>query len=545
MENILTSQTLWETFDPNAEQLESDTIKTWQQNGVTVKNMYFTGRTFDNGQTRVFGTVCYCRSSENKPAVLVIGDFDKQVDVKLLIDLAKRGFVAMAVDLFGRKELGLYTLFSEQLDYCNSDKNVSIFEIAETAHDTKLYEFTVCCRRAITYLLTEENVSEISVLAQGSGTYVGIIALGSDSRIARGVLLFGNLYKNFPAPQQDAIFGSDDDEDLHKHIAYDAKRQMWTLGLAPQTYVSQIQVPLYIVNSANSEYVDIVETSRTFIRANADSRLLILPTGMDYLNKQYTHSVVRWLGGQQVDKPSEIKTFTDPDGDLCLSVATDKPLSKVSVWYCADNVGHARHWNKAVLSGKNGEYSAKAIMYAPKSTLLAFALFDGDIATSSCLLEQKVVAANVKKSNNIIFSGNLNQTLVPASVNGDWWDVDLQPTLDKGYLGIVGAKGKALATFAVSDKSIRINPSFTVGFDICCNVRQQLTIVAVCNFGEANDKYIQTAPVAGSGKWERLTFDKENFHRTMDGKQLSVGERVDMLLVYADNEFIINNIFLV
>lgn len=545
MENILTSQTLWENFDPEAEQLESDTIKIRQQDGVTVKQLYFTGRTLEHGQTRVFATVCYCGETVGKRAVLVIDDYAKQVNVNLLADLAQRGFVAMAVDLAGRKNLGLYTLYSQQLEYCNADCNISIFDIQDTPQNTKLYEFAVCCRRAITYLMREENVASVSVLANGTGTHVGIIVLGSDSRIERGVLLFGNLYKDFPAPRQDVILGGDDDEDLQRHLAYDEKRQMWTLGLAPQIYFSQIQVPLYIVNSANSENVDILQTSRTFARVHSDSRLLILPTGMDYLNTQYTQSAVRWLCGQQADKPPELKAHTDSDGDLYLSVATDKLGEQVSVWYCADNAGHARHWTKAELTQQDGEYIAKPIMYSPKCTLLAFALFDGEIAISTCITEQKSVTENVKKSNNLIFSGNLNQTLVPVSINGDWWNVDLKPTLDKGYLNIWGAKGKALATFAVSDNSIRINPSFTVGFDICCNVRQQLTIVAVCGFGEENDKYIQSATVAGSGKWERLTFDKENFHRTLDGKQLSVGERVDMLMVYADNEFIINNIFLV
>ena len=546
MESVLTSRTLWESFDPAAEQLDIDPIKRSEQGGIVTKQLYFTGRTLPSGaKTRVFAVLCYKKTAEGKPAVLVIGNYAHPVDMNILRDLAMRGFVAMAVDLAGKRVKGLHTVYPEEILYCNDADALSMFEIPETARETKLYEYTVSCRRAITYLLGEEGVSQVSVLTEGRGAYVGIIVLGVETRVTNGAILFGNLYRNFP------ILGNDENvldagkDELERHIAYDTRRQQWTLGLAPQTYAQQIKVPVYVVNSANSPFVDIVQTSKTMMRLNAESRLLILPTSMDYLPKRYTDGVLAWLRGYEAKPKSEIKSFRNDSGDYCISVTADHPLNKTSLWYCTDAESRAKHWTKATLAqGQNG-YVAKLNLYEKECNVAAFATFEDDVSSSTLLLTEKVAVANVIKALNIIFSGTGKQTLVPLVTDGSWWNVDLEPQLDKGYLNILGAKGRALATFAINDKSIRINQAFTVVFDVYCTVRQQIKLVAVTKFGDVNMQYSQYAQVAGNGKWEHVAFDKINFHREGDGKQLLDSEKVEMLVIYADNEFLVNNIFLV
>ncbi len=546
MESVLTSQTLWEGYDPAAEQLDIDPIKQTEKGGIVTKTLYFTGRTLSSGaKTRVFGTVCFKKSAENKPAVLVVSNYTRPIEMEVLSDLASRGFVAMSVDLAGKRAKGLHTIYPEEILYCNNDNALSMFEISETARETKLYEYTVSCRRAITYLLNEEHVSQVSVLTEGRGVYVGIIVLGVETRVKNGAILFGNLYRNFPVLSKDENVLDAGKDELERHIAYDTRRQQWTLGLAPQTYAQQIKVPVYVINSANSPFVDIVQTSKTMLRLNSDSRLLILPTSMDYIPKRYTDGVLTWLNGYEPSPRAEIKSFRNDSGDYCISVKTDKPLSQTSLWYCTDADSRAKHWTKATLTQSNDCYVAKLNLYEKECNIASFATFNGNVAESTLVLTERVSAVNVTKALNIIFSGTGKQTLVPLVDDGRWWNVDLEPQFDKGYLNILGAKGRVLATFAINDKSIRINQSFTVVFDVCCNVRQQIKLVAVTKFGDANLQYSQYVQLAGNGKWEHITFDKVNFHREGDGKQLLDSEKVEMLAIVADNEFLVNNIFLV
>lgn len=537
MDSVLNSQTLWEGFDPSDEQLDVTVLKQEDDN-VVIKSVYFTGRTLANGtKSRVYAQICYKDEAKGKPAVLVVSSYSRPICEDALKDIASRGFVAMSIDFAGRRSQGLHTLYPDELDYCNADVSRTIFEIHNTPRETKLFEYALNCRRAISYLIEEEKASSVSVLTSGKGVYVGLIVLGVDNRVKNGAILFGNLNRAYPeqTPEEQA--------NLEKSLAYDNRRQVWTLGLAPQTYASQIKVPVYVVNSSNSPYVDLAQASKMFLRINSDSRFLILPNTMDYLPSSYVSGVIHWLKGEQAPARSEIKSFFD-GGDFYLRVITSHPLERTSLWYCTNN-GAAKHWTKATLTESDNGYVAKLNLYEKECTVLAYALFDGDIAVSTTLFSEKVTAVNVKKAVNIIFSGTGNQILIPISTNGQWWNVNLQPTLSKGALGIVGAKGKALATFAVNDKSIRTSSTLTVCFDVCSPVRQQIKVTAVCKFGDINECYSQTKEIVSCGKWERFDFDRANFHSTKDLKPLPETKNIEMLIISADSEIIVNNIFLV
>ena len=545
MDNILNIQTLWEGFDLNAEPLDTVVLCETKDHSITSKRLYFTGRSFANGKSRVLGEVYSKGSCGGKPAVLVIGDYDCAMDVSILDDLAHRGFVAMSIDMAGRREEGLYTLYPEEIDYCNADAAKTMFEITKTARETKTFEYAVNCRRAISYLLDEEKVSSVSVLTISRGVYVGIIVLGVEARVKNGAILFGNIYRNFPAPKKDEIMGTEKEE-LDRHIAYDVRRQMWEVALAPQNYAFQIKAPVYVINSANSAHVDIIDTSKTFMRFNHDSRLFVLPTTLDYLPSKYVNGVVEWLKGCEAPQESEIKSFVDEKGDYCLRIVTNHPFEQTSMWYSTTIDSKSKNWIKAELKQTDNGYVAKPALYEKECNLAVFAMFEGNVTTTTPLHIEKVSANSLKKSLNVIFSGGKGgQTLVPLCSTGAMWNVDLEPKLSKGALGIVGAQGTSLATFALSENSIRTNPILTLCFDVCCKVRQRLKITGINSFGDKNEVYSQEVEILGNGKWERITIEKIDFHRVGDGRQLSETERLDVLVFSADNEFILNNIFLV
>ena len=541
--SILNIQTLWEGFDPDAEQLDTVVLK-HTQGSVDTKYLYFTGRELASGKSRVFSALYSKGACEGKSAVLVIDDYELPMDETILQDLANNGFVAMSIDQAGRYEDGLHTLYPQELEYCNHDVSHSMFEISKTARDTKLYEYAVNCRRAISYLLNVERVSSVSILTLSKGVYVGAIVLGVENRVKNGAILFGNIHRNFPSPTKDEVM-STEKEELDRHVAYDLRRQMWEVALAPQTYALQIKAPVYFVNSANSPFVDVMDVSKTFLRVNADSRLLILPTTFDYMPAKYTGSVVEWLKGSEAPAREELKSFVDQDGNYCLRINTNHPIEQTSIWYCTDGNNRAKNWIKADLKNSDNGYVAKIALYESECQVAAFALFEGSISTSTPILSEKVSANYLIKSLNIIFSGTSKQPLIPVCHEGKRWNVNLEPELCKGDLGIVGAKGRSLATFAISQKNIRANPSMSLCFDVCAKDCQSLRVTAVCSFGVKNETYSQDVHILGNGKWERITIEKSDFHRVEDGKQISEAGTIDMLVISADKDFILNNIFLV
>ena len=538
MEEILTSQTLWEGFDPDAEELDVVILNTTEQDGIVTKRLYFTGRELSEGKTRVYGVVCGKVSRGARPAVLVIDDFDKEIDEKVLVDLAERGFVAMAIDYAGAKELGLFTMYPPKLSYCNKSANQNIYDIVTTVKDIKLYEYALNSRRAISYLLQCEKATDVSVFAVRRGVDVGTMVLGTDTRVTNGVLALGRIWRNYPE-----LVLKEGDDTLTKQLEHDFKSQSWMLGLAPQTYMLQIKVPLYIIISANSTYTNVRNANKSFTRVNCVSKLLILPKSPDYIPHKYTGGVVKWLKGHYESVSAELAPCHD-GGDYCLRVITQAPMNKVTLWYTINAVGRGKNWIMADLKQGDDCYYAEINLYETNCKILAYALIDGEVPTCSKLYEDTVSIVNLKKPNNIIFNATSGQSLPPVCTTGEWWNVDLEPKFAKGPMNIVGAIGKAHACFAINDTSSRYNSTFTLGFDIYSAVKQEILVTAICHFGEQNDRYNLTATVFG-GKWERITYEKEKFHHATSGRRLTDNDKIDAFVISAEHEFIVNNILLV
>lgn len=543
---ILTSQALWENYNPAEEPLETNVFKTVEKDGLVTEQLYFTGRTVTaDVKTRVYAVVCRKNTHSVKQGVLLIGDYRKPVNKADLEELAKQGFVAMAIDFAGRNSKNMHTVYTDTLDYCNADVAPSMFKITDTARETKLYEYALNCRRAITYLLQLEKIKGVSVVTVGSGVYVGVIVMGKDHRLTNGAVLFGNFKRDFPEDDKDESVDADDAESLMRHLEYDKARQTWIMGLAPQTYSMEMNLPLYVINSANSTKVDIEQVNKMASRLNADCRYLVLPNSYNYITDKYFEGLVKWLKGAQVPAPLPLIPATDAAGEYCLKVKTSSSIAKTSVWYCANADNTAKYWKTARLSREGDYYVAKLDLYDKQNEILAFALFDREVATSTPLLRDTVNVTRVKLPNKNIFSGNANQTLLRLDKTDRCLNVNLEQQLVEGYLGILGAKGKALATFAISDKSICDNAELTLGFDVCCNVRQNLTVTAVKNYGEKYETLSQTVPLIGDGKWQRVTVERENFRRTDDGKQISEGDVIDLIVLSADEDIIVNNVVIV
>lgn len=545
---ILNSQTLWENFDPTAEPLEKNVFKTVEKDGLIVKYMYFNGRRVNATQTtRVYGIVCYKNTNPVKQGVLYVGDYKKPVNFAELEQLARKGFVAMAIDLAGRSDGGMYTVYPDCLSYCNAADAPDMFDVSTTAKETKLYEYALNCRRAITLLAGEEKVKGVSLITSGRGAYVGVIVMGVENRLTNGAVLFGALSCNYPEDKNagDEI-NTTDTASLKRHLDYDIRRQSWTLGLAPQTYAMQIKIPVYVVNSANSNYVDIEQVNKTNARMNRDCRFLTLPNAVDFLSDKYFDCLVRWIKGAQVPMPQTLTATTDSNGEYCIRVQTSSSINKTSVWYCSNSKGNAKYWRSARLTREGANYLAKLDLYDRENDIIAFCLADRDVATATPLYYDKVTVSRPKIVNKNIFSGNGSQFMIRLDPVGRILNVELEQHLAEGYLGIVGAKGKALATFAISDATLCKNASLTLGLDICCTVRQKLTVIAACKFGTGNtEQFSQSMQLDGAGKWQRITIERENFRRVEDGKQIAESDVIDMIVLSADEDIIVNNVFLV
>ena len=549
MEKFLTSAALWQDFDPQAESLETNVLKTVEEDGIVTQTVYFTGRSVADGKTRVLGKVCQKNTKSVKPAVLIIDSYKKPVNVEELKYWAQNGFIAMAIDYAGRCTQGLCTLYPTSLDYCNSDVAQGYFYVGESAKQSKIYDYALNSMRAITFLTQVCKAKSVSVVAVKKGTSVGAIVLGADKRVKNGAVVFGSLYREYPpyvgdAPQDEAVELGEDE--LSDRLNYEEKRQMWTAGIAPQTYAMQTTVPVYVACSAVSPYVDVIDTDKMYDRLNDDSRMLLLPDVMDYLPDHYTESIVKWLKGSTASSDVTLQPFEDDKGNQCIKVLAPNATDKVELWYCRNPKNRARNWVQAPLTKVEDGYNAKLDLYSQNCRVVAFALIHGAVDITSELCEINVVnAKRVRTPVRSVFSTTNKDHMIPIGKSNTWHGDKLKVEYGKGYLDIEGAKGVGMATFALNDPCVQGVDTFMISFDVCCNVAQTLRVYATCDFGGANDTYTQAVQLTGDGKWQRVTMEYSNFHSVADAHQMTDDERVQVLYFVADEQFMVNNVFLV
>lgn len=542
MERILTTNLLWQDFDPEKESLDPNFLKIQTDGNLETDSVYFTGRKVADGQSRVFAKVCKAIGKTSKQAVLFIGDYCKPIDDKELEFWAQNGFVAMAVDYAGRTPKGGCTIYPDSLNYCNADVAGDYFSFGATVRESKIYEYALNSMRAITYLLREVNVKSISVVTVKRGARVGVVVLGTDSRIANGTVAFNSLYAEFPPMKQSSKVKNSDDS-LEKRLAWEDRCQMWTTGLAPQTYAIQIKAPIYFILSANSPDVDLIRANKMFYRLNSQSRILLLPSVLDCIPSDYMSGLVKWCKIGVITEDISLKKLALPTGDNYVAVQTKFPLSRLNLWYSRNIAGGARNWVSAPLKKTDDGYVAELDVYRQESSVLAFVFASGTVNYTTPLCEIKIEKPRkVKITTQSIYVGTCESNIVPFSDGDEWHGQEAAVEYTSGYLGIRGAKSKGLATFAINDPAVRSNGNFTISFDICCSVPQELKVFATTDFGATNVRYGVGVQLNGDGKWQRITVEQSRF-KTADGRLMSEDAKVQMLAFAAEKEFIVNNIF--
>ncbi len=554
MDRILSPMALWQDFDAAAHPLETNIIEQTENGGIVTQRIYFTGVALDSGEkVRVYAVVCYKNTASQKPAVLLVNSPSQPIDEEELAFWATNGMVAMSIDYNGESTARHYTIYPQSIPYANyTAYPTGDFDISgNTAKETKWYYYIANSKRAITYLLSLGFVKFVSVLSVGEGSKISL-AVMTDSCVKCGSVVYGNI--NIPNPyetddEDDAKVTADsDDDEVHTQLAESEKAQIWEIGLSPQSYLPLITAPVYYVCGGNSKAVNVESFSNAVTRANADSRLLILPDTLDYLPNDATSGLIRWLKGNTAVVSDLHLVSMDSKTSPVFCLTTSQDAQSLSVWYCRQPSVNGNNWVRAQLvpTEQQGVYQATADVYVADSTVYAVAVCEGDVTVSTGLVAAKSDGNDVKTPSFVLYGGENDSPFISINNdNGKWHGQEYSLNRCKGYLGIYGIKGKSMGTFAIRDSSIRHVESDAVTFDICCDVRQTLYVITVHDFGGDNQTYCAKVQLIGDSKWQHITLSTENFFRVTDGHGMSQDMTADMLVFKADEKFILNNVMLV
>ncbi len=549
---ILTPVSLWSDFDDSLP-LQETVISELRLDNVKVSEIYFSGRKAEEARVRIFATLFAPVGEGVHPALLLLSDPQKTVDVELARYFAKLGYVTLMVDLGGKDERANYTKYPESIAYANFDEMGTHYDRAEpTAKETCWYEWTAVARYAVSYLKSLSYVGKIGVIGIKDGGNVAITLLGTDDRLSCGTSLFGHGWHAYRGHYK---FASDGD------IEMDDERYRYLAGVDAHAYAKFAHAPFLLLTSTNHARSDFDRTFDTLARINPD-----MPS--------YGYGAVGYVG--ILDDPSRVNLelflarylkdadicLPDPidlkceatDGKMTISISAQPNAVSYEVFVAEGQLNPAlRSWMPVLNKGMDEDGNAlfTAEYFSGSKELFAFARvkYENGFTLCSEVVCRKVDGNAYAFSDRVLYSGRngedgmtLRRPPEDDLVGGVFLSENAPISVRKGPLGIRGICSEyGLKTYRPSSDRYRAEAGVGIKFDVYAPLSTVITLRAYDDYLAQKEPYVATVVVRGGELWQNFMLSTADFKKE-DRRSPSSFAEIQVLSVDGEGEFLLNNL---
>lgn len=557
--NILTPQAIWGNFKldkiPTAE-----LISERKSGDIIISHVYIDGRNTRDGMVKVYATVCRNVQLGITPAVLIVKDMKSNAGEEIAVELAKRGYLAVAVDVAGKMDdREYYTVYPEDLsfaDYAVAKDSLTV--IKKAVKDSCWYEWGVAVRYALGYLKSQPCVSSIGAIGVKDGATLLWQLAGTDDSLSAFVAVMNagwSAYKNQLKFKEGADTQMPDD--MFKYIA----------GVEPQSYAANVKCPTLMLVATNSNKFDADRASDTLARiSNKVYRAIdYSPNAIYSVDNIAYRDMLLFLDeclmrgiktGENLPVTPEIKCYVK-NGQLELEVTTDQTeLAELCV-YVAEGVEKPslRAWRK--ISGKNYNEKGHRVFYYepyPNSAIITFfakARYDSGFTVCSPITAKKFKADEVEEKckERIVFSGREEDAVSifgEIRKDGEIFSVKTEKNAGvkekNGPMGIAGAFAEnGLITFKINAEKDKPADDSMLMLDVYAKSDDELTVKLVCDYFGNKTEYFCKVAVKGGKVWHNVMIDMNKF-KTADGKIIKSYAGVNAIEFSLNGTYIINNV---
>jgi dienelactone hydrolase len=556
--NILTPLTVWGDF--KTEFLpEAELVGEKKVGDVVLSRVYIDGQKTDKGQVKIYGVIARGVETGVAPGVIIFSDFPRPFDEKTAIDLAKRGYVALAIDLVGKtEETERFTRYPEDIEYANyhfiKDK---IDYIENDVTGTCWYEWAVAGRYATEFLKNQACVNSVSALGIKEGAVVAWQVVANNDAFSSAVFVMNAGWKSY---KQILKFGSGEEQqfsdDKLKYIA----------GIEPQSYAKHVKCPCLMLSSTNSIYYDADRAYDTVARINENAyRAVNYSVGnAENVGHKAIEHISAFIGAftDRVDV-EKIKLPEEPDikceikdGEIKAYAQVDKTELKEVCVYVSEGVVDPtyRTWVK-LNDGKpdgDGKYEFSFRPYGKSQIACLFvkATYKNGFSLCSNIISKRFSEKEVAlgHKDKIIYSGrylgaeSIFTAIPPNDAVYGWRETDKTcVTVKKGPMSIDGVTAKGgLITFKMNTEKFTPDDYAILMLDLFVKEPAEFTVKLVKDCYGQRVEYVCTIRVKGGKIWNNIRLEMSRF-KTVEGRILKTYQGIDAIEFYADSEFLINN----
>ena len=484
MKQYLTPHEIWKESPCQDFALDVNEVCKKREKDAIIKEVYFTGNKKDEKLTRVYAKV-YRPIKEVKGAILFVLPNESEIDTKLLKDACSFGYVAMQIDLYGKKSKGKHTVYPQVLKYCNK---VDGYDVApENALQTTWYQQIKNLASAVEYLQKEESLSDVSVVAVGEGSKLALPLMAICKNLKSGAVLLGSLIGEYVETRQNKT-----EEEII------VSEQVWSVGIARQSYVPLIKCPVLVVNSIYTNNV-LHDQYSQFERLPEGSMFSIIPETKDFIPWETFKEIFTWLE-KPWNKNVEISIV---DGDeVLISTKAEEPTR---LFYTRGKE-YATIWYQSKF--KIGE-NDRIRLYAPKTFLQCFALTCQALPSCSNFLTLEANGRYKKHpSKGLLYSSQKDNVFVP--IENWWYGKSTKLNIKKGPFQIKGVQGKNFVTYAFGDDKTGLNKVTVFSFDVFSEHKQDLKI-CLRSLEDLQGYVEKTIKIDDFSSWQHINLAKEDF----------------------------------
>ncbi len=554
--DILTPLALWGGY--KIEEVPQAQVIDERKNGdIIISRIYIEGRKTDKGQVQIYGVMAKNEGAKTLPAIFILQDLDSPLDEKVVIEFAKQGFLALAIDLCGQAEgVKRFTKYPEDLSYANYElAKDNLYKVETDVSNTCWYEWCSASRYAVEYLNNLSIVSGIVGLGVkiGAGVLWQTIAFNPVFSAVAFVMNAGwkahnNIYKF--GDRQEPQFN----DDVLKYVA----------GLDPHSYATHCPCPCLMLSATNNPTYDCDRAYDTVSRVNDEFYRAVnySVSCIDTVDETSFDEIVNFYGSftkrQGVAKvilpnEPEIKC-TITNGELEIDAVVDKKnLSEVCAYVSEERSNPAkRTWIKLTNGQeiKQGKYRFKYNPYGKSqlATLFVKAIYNNGFALCSNIIAKRFAEKDVlpSRKQKIIYSGRVeggeSVFVAVGSEKKTWHETEKSAvTVKRGPMTIDGVTARnGLLTFMPATEKYKPVDDAILMFDLFSKQDCLVTVKLITDYFGDKIEYACSQKVNGGKIWHNIRMEMNRF-KTAEGRILKTYEKVTAIEFTADCEFLLNN----
>lgn len=595
-EKIISALTLWREFDLT-HPLDASVLREVvdAETGLSYSVVEYNGRATEDGKVRIFAYFARPAGNKRCPAILLLKEADKPLDVELMNYFVQKGYAVLMPDYSGNmqpapeqetvvkprglfakavtvveeteqpQEAGERTVYPRSLSYANYGSARGMYDVeGMSAINTCWFEWTYVALYSLKFLRFREDVGNIGTVGIRIGGEVAWkIMLSGDVACGVTVNAAGWLSAKGTNRFFDNAQGNSTDE-RHRYIA----------GVDSQSYAPFVKCPVLMLCALSDYEFDYDRAYETYARIGSSSEvgghaIVYSPDSGACIGQEGLTDMELFLEknlkGREVFIPDSLNIqVKEADGKLVVDVAGDAEgiVKEMGICYAetAENIRSIyREWqcvykkNATDITDNKISHTIVPFKGAPCAFVYAYAKYlNGFKVTSRILCKQFKNTAPNTDGNRMLFSGKDIDCFSVAqhedySIASIFLETEAQPKLVSGYGGIMGAYSVGgIKTYKISSPEYVAKEGAMLKFDVY--TKQTDTIVVDVEVATENggvEHYFNPVIVKGGGKWKRIILEAMDFKSRSSGKPLeafSLGRGLSFRVEHEDTEYAITNI---